>query len=386
MTSTAKRRVCFVTGSRAEFGLMCTCLEAIREHAALRLQIIATGMHLDPRHGEMLESITSAGYKPDIVVDWPAGSGRSPAFNAANAGRAIADLSGALVKLRSDVVLAVGDRVEAFAAAVAAHLSNHVLAHVHGGDRALGQTDDSLRHAITKLAHVHFPATPQSAERIARMGEDPWRIHQIGSPGNDRITELAAPWEQLAEQFPLLRMQQYAILVLHPASSDKQAEEQRAQLVLRAVQRIGFDRVVIVHPNNDPGCLGIQRAWAAVRDDPRIIGCKDLRREAFLGLLRDAAVLVGNSSSGIIEAASFQTPVLDIGPRQEGRERSDNVMHCDYDEQAIAKALAQMWNSGEPRKVRCQNIYGSGDVGRRMADILASLEPRERLLRKLIAF
>ena len=386
MPKNNKRRVCFVTGTRAEFGLMRTTLEAIRGHESLRLQVVATGMHLDPRHGQMLESIQSAGFEPDAVVDWPQQSGHSPAFRAINTGKAMADLSAAFVNLKSDIVLVVGDRVEAFAAAAAAHLSNRILAHVHGGDRALGQIDDSLRHAITKLAHLHFPATPQSAERIGRLGEDPWRIHQIGSPGNDRIEELAAPWDDLAARFPGLGRHRYALLVLHPASSDPRIEKGRAEITLATVRRSGFERIVIVHPNNDPGCRGIQRAWAALADDPQVTCCKDLPRSIFLGLMRDAAVLAGNSSSGIIEAASFQTPVADIGPRQEGRECSENVIHCEYDAEELALALSRIWNGGRPKKAECRNIYGSGDVGRKMAEILATAGPRERLLRKLITY
>src|SRR5215207_2866655 len=166
--------------------------EAIRAHPRLELQIIATGMHLDPGRGGGLASVRADGWKVDRVVPWdPAGSA-TPEGTARNTGLAVAGLVDALAALRSDVVLVVGDRVEAFAAATAAHLSGKVVAHVHGGDRAAGLVDDSLRHAVTKLAHVHFPATGESARRVRRLGEQPWRIHAVGAPGIDGIADAAA--------------------------------------------------------------------------------------------------------------------------------------------------------------------------------------------------
>src|SRR5205823_3026318 len=157
------RTICFVTGTRADFGLMQSTLRAIAAHPNLRLQIIATGMHLDPAHGRTIDQIGRDGFKVDATVPWkPAGSNLT--LLAQETGAATALLAAAYAKLNSDIILVVGDRVEAFAAATAAHLSGKILAHVHGGDRAQGQVDDTLRHAITKLAHIHFPATKQSAQ------------------------------------------------------------------------------------------------------------------------------------------------------------------------------------------------------------------------------
>ena len=179
---TETRRVCFVTGTRAEFGLMRSTLDAIRRHARLRLQLVCTGMHLDPAHGRTVETIRADGWPVDAEVPWgnehsPLGSANgSPTHNARSTGTAMAALAEAYEALGSDVVVVVGDRVEAFAAAAAAHVAHVPVAHVHGGDRALGQVDDSLRHAISKLAHVHFPATRQSAQRLKRLGEDPPNI------------------------------------------------------------------------------------------------------------------------------------------------------------------------------------------------------------------
>ncbi|MGA2500010.1 MAG: UDP-N-acetylglucosamine 2-epimerase [Tepidisphaeraceae bacterium] len=373
--------VCFVTGTRAEFGLMKPVLQAIQRRRGLRLRIVATGMHLDRRHGYTFQDIGNEGFVVDATVPWSRTGDVAKA-----AGLAIAGLAAAYAKLKPDVVLVAGDRVEPFAGAVAAHLSHRLVAHVHGGDRAAGQVDDSLRHAITKLSHVHLAATAASARRILRLGEDRAWVFNVGSPGNDGIVEQAAATAEVARRYPGLKPGRYALLLLHPALPDDEVERRRAELVLSACRGTGFERIVVVYPNNDPGARGIMAAWEQHRRDADLVIEKSLPRGVFLGLMRDAAVLVGNSSSGIIEAASFGTPVVDVGPRQLGRECSRNVVHCPYDSAGIAGVLGRIWSSGRCRRSRCRNVYGQGGAGVRMADILASLAGRRPTWLKLIRY
>jgi GDP/UDP-N,N'-diacetylbacillosamine 2-epimerase (hydrolysing) len=368
-TRSQPRRICFVTGTRAELGLMRSVLESIRPDRRLRLQIVATGMHLSARHGR-----TIATFAADAVAPWRGGS------LAAATGNAVAALAGTFTRMRPDVVLVVGDRVEALAAALAAHLRGIPVAHVHGGDRALGQVDDCLRHAISKLSHIHFPATPQSARRLRRMGEDAWRIHRVGSPGLDEIDGIAAPLP------PGLARHRFALVLLHPVDADESVEFRRAKMVLDALVRCGIDRVVIIYPNNDPGCGGIMRCWRMHARGERFVVHRNVVRGVFLGLLREAAMLVGNSSSGIIEAASFATPVVDIGPRQNGRERSGNGVNVPYQPARIAAAIRRIWRGGRPVRRPCANIYGVGGAGRKIAQILAGLKIDRRLLRKIISY
>ncbi len=367
-----RRNVCFVTGTRAEFGLMGTTLAAIRADPDLRLQIVATGMHLSAAHGRTVDGIRAGGWTVDATVPWD-GDGL-----AAQTGRATAGLAAAIDRLGTDVVLVVGDRVEAFAGATAGHLSGRVVAHVHGGDRAMGQVDDALRHAITKLAHVHFPATAASAERLVKLGEDRWRVRLAGSPGIDGIAAAAPP----GRAGPYDRGR-YALVVLHPTDADEAAEARRAKLLLAGTFRIGLPPVII-YPNNDPGHAGIVRCWETFgRPWSRH---RDVPRPQFLALMRDAAVLVGNSSSGIIEAASFGTPVVDVGPRQQGREHGPNVVHVPWSKPAIDRAVAAIWNDGRPVRFPKRNVYGGRGTGRKIAAVLAGLELDGRLRRKLIAY
>ncbi len=215
-------------------------------------------MHLDPSRGKSVDAIGAAGFKFDQIIPWKAGGDGSQKDAAVQTGRAISALASAFEEMGTKIVLVVGDRVEAFAAAAAGHISGRVVAHVHGGDRALGLIDDSLRHAITKLAHVHFPATATSAARIRKLGENGWRVHRVGSPGLDGIKAEAATWTQLGKRFEHLMRRRYALLVLHPESADAGAEQRKARVVLSATCGTGFDDVVVIYPNNDPGSSGMR--------------------------------------------------------------------------------------------------------------------------------
>jgi UDP-N-acetylglucosamine 2-epimerase len=176
------------------------------------------------------------------------------------------------------------------------------------------------------------------------------------------------------------------LLILHPADADDQLEQARAELVLNTLSRVPFERMVVVYPNNDPGSSGIMKFWESVDPGKRIRIHRDLPRSIYLGLLRDAAVLIGNSSSGIIEAASFGTPVLDIGPRQLGRERGNNVMNVPYSKARIERELRRIWNNGHPKRFKADNIYGGGGAARVITTALARIPLNDRLLRKLIRY
>ena len=366
-----KRRVMFITGTRAEFGLMEQTLRRLRDDRRTELQLVVTGMHLSREHGRSIDTIRRQGWTIEATVPWRGGPAEAT-------GRAIAGLTAVQKKLRPDVVLVVGDRVEAFAAATAGHLDGRIVAHVHGGDRALGQVDDALRHSISKLSHVHFPATAASGRRLVRLGEDAWRVHVVGTPGLDGV-------ERTAGNVPAEAGPRYGLVVLHPDDGDDATQAARAKRLLAAMRRAGVDRGVIIYPNNDPGWRGIAGVWASP-DRPGWTVHRDLPRAEFLRLLGGAGLLIGNSSSGIIEAASLGKWVINIGPRQQGRERSANVIDADWDAAALTQAIAAAWNDGRPKRFTGRNVYGSGDAGRRIADLLATLPLDAQVRQKLIAY
>lgn len=377
-----KRRICFITGSRAEFGLMESTLVAIRNRSNLDLQIIATGMHLSDAHGKSLELIRRAGWKIDAVVPWK--SSNDPLATAAATGTAISDLTKTVSRLRPDILLIVGDRVEAFAAAALGQIAGIIVAHVHGGDRAMGQADDSLRHAITKLSHIHFPATIESARRIRQLGEQVFRIHRVGSPGVDGIVREAADPAVIHRLFGV-DPGEFAVLVLHPADANPKLEFSRAEMIYSSARKF-FQQLIVVYPNNDPGSAGIIRCWRKHERDRGSIFLKNVARPTFLGLQRDGAMLIGNSSAGIIEAASFGMLVIDIGPRQSGRQRSGNVVSVSYNRAQIEGAIAGIWQDGHARRFRGKNIYASPNTARKIAGALANISLDVRLRKKLIAY
>lgn len=379
MPRSRQRRICFVTGTRAEFGLMESTLSTIRDHRALDLQIIATGVHTHGSRGRTVDEIRRAGWRPDRVIDWK--DSPAPASIARETGRIAAKLVDAYEALEPDVVLVVGDRVEAFAAATAAHLSGRVVAHVHGGDRAMGQADDSLRHAITKLAHLHLPATMRSARRLFRLGE-PWsRIVVAGAPGIDGIRSLAAGRAELKTAGLDYRKGTFALLLLHPTSPSSDMERIRTRRLIDALSRDADGPIVALMPNNDPGAQGISAALVDAASDCRVHLLTHASRRLFLGLLRGCKVLVGNSSAGIIEAGSFATPVVNIGPRQQGRERGGNVFDASWTVASIARALARA-DGFRARRVT-DNPYDRGGAARRIADALARVPLDETFRTKL---
>ncbi len=401
-----RHRIAFVTGTRAEYGLMVRVLRAIERHPRLELHVVVTGMHLDRSLGHTLDDVAADRWQRLHTVAWKQQD--TPVSTAAATGRAITALSKLFATLQIDTALVVGDRVEAFAAATAAHLCRIRVAHVHGGDRALGQVDDALRHAITKLAHLHFAATDDSARRIIRLGENPAHVHVVGSPGVEDITREALPWCEVSAELAKLSRpisgagragrrhdapparRGYALLALHPVDPDARIERMRTLTILRALAAHGPGRVVAIGPNNDPGSGGIVAALAEAMEMggdvmPVLTVVPSAPREMFLGLLNHAALLIGNSSSGIIEAGSFGTPVINVGPRQQGRLHGSNVTHSGYDLRGLARAVAGVWRGGRAARCVRDNPYARPGTSRRIASLLAA-EDGKSVPSKLIAY
>lgn len=377
-----RRRVCFVTGTRAEFGLMESSLRALARHRTIDLQLIATGVHTHPSRGHTVDEIRRAGWKLNAVVPWKHSAIASDI--ARETGRVTGELVDVFDRLKTDVVLIVGDRVEAFAAASAAHLSGRLVAHVHGGDRAMGQADDSLRHAISKLAHLHLPATAGSAERLFAMGEERSRIITVGAPGVDGIRQAAAS-RSIMKSFAIDHPPgSFTLLLLHPTDDSVQAERERTRMVLRSLRKYQDRPIIALLPNNDPGAQGIVDELNEAAAGGEFELYTHVSRSLFLGLLRDCRCLVGNSSAGIIEAGSFGTRVVNIGPRQAGRERGSNVIDASWTSISILRALSRAIASGETRMT--DNPYDLGGAAPRIAAALAGVTLDGQFRKKLIRY
>jgi len=356
----AKRTIAVVTGTRAEFGLLRPVMSAIQATGSLRLRTLVTGTHLV---AGTWRDVRDAGFGIDAKVRMQHADATGRAADAQALARGVAGLAKAFDALRPDVVLVLGDRIEVLAAAAAAAVGGFRIAHIHGGDRAEGVADESIRHAASKLAHLHFVGCASSARRLVRMGEDPAAVFNHGSPAIDGLSDV-----EPAPDAPRVLVMQ------HPIGGTDAEEARRMRGTLAATAEHGR---LIFAPNHDPGRDGIVRA----------IGKRDhvthVPRDRFLSLLAGAAVIVGNSSAGLIEAAALRTACVNVGPRQAGRTKPRSVVDCDYGSANVSKALRHALRL-DLRRMR--HPYGRGDAGPRIAATLASIDLANVPLRKRNAY
>jgi UDP-hydrolysing UDP-N-acetyl-D-glucosamine 2-epimerase len=365
------RRICVITGTRAEYGLLRGVMRAIADHDDLDLDVVVTGTHLLPPACTIDEVRADFEVATVIEMQRPDESGRSA--DAAALGRGVSGCAAHFALDRPDVVLVLGDRIEALAAASAAAVAGIRVAHMHGGDRAEGIADEGMRHAITKLAHVHLPATDASGARIVALGEDAERVHVVGSPAIDEVVATPPLDDAAYERLGAPEI----VFLLHPTGDDASVEAARAATLLTVCGDRG--RVLALDPNHDAGRAGIVEAIESSGVGHRA----HLPRSTFLGLLKRARMIVGNSSAGLIEAAAVPIRCVNVGRRQGGRERPGHVIDCHGWEPAALEAALDRCPAGRPP---VEHPYGDGSTARRTADVLARFDPRTHPLTKRNTF
>ena len=382
-----KRKVAVVTGTRAEYGILCPVLRAVEQHPKLQLLLIATGMHLSHEFGYTVQELEKDGFNIEAKVDMLLSNDTSAAMSK-SVGIGIIGLAQTWEQVEPDVIVVLGDRVEPLAAAISGSYMNIPVAHIHGGDTGKGGLDESARHAITKFAHIHFPATRKSAERIIAMGEDRWRVHTVGSPALDTIlNEPLLPPEVIARSLGLGLSQPVILVVQHPVTTQVEEAPEQMRQTLQAIVEFQYPTVVI-YPNSDAGGRRMMDVIKQYEGYPFIKTFKSLPRREYLSLMRVAGVMVGNSSSGIVEAPSLGLPVVNIGIRQEGRERGQNVTDVAHDRAQVLNAIGKALTDKEflARVKRCKSPYGDGKTGPRIAEILSKTKDTPRLLQKQITY
>lgn len=363
------RRLIYVTGTRADFGLMLPTLRRLATTPGLGLDLVVTGMHLSDRFGRTETEVKASGLDVAARVSIPI-EDDSAGGMARCAGEMAAAMGQLLAERRPDALLLLGDRSEMLAAALPATVAAVPIVHFCGGERS-GTVDESMRHATSKLAHLHMVANDEAGERLIRMGEEPWRVHQVGSPGLVKIEGLAcASPADLASRYGFDPTRPYALVLFHSVVQDAACAGEPVRLALQCLAKRGLQALCLL-PNADHGTGHIRQELEAMAALSSVTLTVHMPREHYLSALANAAVLVGNSSSGIIEAASFGTPVVNIGDRQEGRARNANVVDADVESRSIEAALdrAAAW----PRDRR-DNIYGDGRTDERVAEILATAD------------
>lgn len=372
------RSVCYITGTRADFGLMRSTLIAIQTHAELELSVIVTGMHLSPEHGDTVREIEAAGLdiKAHVPVPLTPATG---ATMARNIGTMVTAFTDTLEALRPDVVLLLGDRGEMLAGAIAGLHLNIPVAHIHGGELS-GTVDEPVRHAISKLSHLHFTATAASRDRLIRMGEGADTVHVTGAPGLDGLTQGDRPDRTaIARHHGLDSDRPFALMVYHPVLQEAEAAADDTRHILEALARSGV-QVLALMPNADAGSEGVRQALIQAQDRPDVVVKTHLARPDFVAVMACADLMIGNSSAGIIEAASFGTPVINVGRRQNMRERNGNVADVNASPPALDNVIAQALAQG---RFVPENLYGDGQTAHRIADLLTTVPLGPALMMKV---
>ena len=380
------RRIAYITGTRADYGLFSEPLRRVREHPGLELGLVVTSMHLEPQFGLTVEEIEADGM-PVIARVRNLGTGDRGADQARSIGTAVLGITDALEEFRPEVVIVLGDRGEMLAGAIAAVHLNVAVAQVHGGDVS-GSVDELVRHAISKLSHVHFAATEDAGARLLRMGERAEHIHVVGAPGLDYLSHFEPiPDAELAADLHLDLSRPFVLFTQHPVTVEVDAAARQMEVSLDALEKANV-QVVATYPNSDAGGRAMIEVLKSWKGRPWLHVVPSLGQRRFASLLKKAAAVVGNSSSGIIEAPFFGVPVVNIGSRQAGRLRADNVLDVAHDQEAIRAAVACALNDDafKARARAGRNPFGDGRAGERIVEVLASLEVGPQLLNKQIAY
>ena len=391
----SKRVIAIFTGNRAEYGLQFPILKAIDAHPDLDYRLIVSGAHLDNNFGRTLKEIKADGFHVDaeVKIEMDAGSLDG---NVQAIGSGILAISQALREIKPDIMVVYADRFEGLAAMIASTQMNVPTAHIEGGDLTEGGAlDDSVRHAMTKLAHLHFSTNQQATNRILAMGEEKWRVHTVGFPAIDMISEgNYATEDEVVDRLGLDLEKPVVLFTQHSVTTEFDQAANQVEPSLQGLQQLasGGVQVIATYPNNDAGGKAIIEKLTSLdkKQIPGIQVHRSLGRYLYHGVLalaKDPAhrvACVGNSSSGIKETAVFGCPTINIGSRQAGRLRGQNVLDVGYDADELVAAVHRCFDDDEFRTMcrETDNPYYLGDAGKKVADVLAEVPIGQKLIRK----
>ncbi len=386
----SKRKILAVTGARSEYDILFPILERLNADEAFDLGIIVTGAHLSATYGNTIKNIESDGFtilkrisnlvERDRKID-----------RIISLGNQIVPLAEAFEEIEPDIVLVVGDREEAISVSITAAYMDIAVAHIAGGDIAKdGNIDNSVRYATSKFAHIHFTILPEHRQTLLKLGEDDWRIHVVGNPALDRfVSTPLLTREELSQSLSFdITADKYCVLIQHPIITEVEETEHHINQTLEAIHDSGL-KCFINYPNSDAGNHAIIRAYEkASEQNEKIYLFKNMNRLEYVNVLRHAACLIGNSSSGIIEAPSFNLPVVNVGSRQRGRVQAGNVIFVDYNKNEILSAIEKSIND-QKYILQVNNIsnpYGDGHSAEKIVSVLKSVQLSSELIHKNITY
>jgi len=383
------KNIAVITGTRSEYGILKPLLKKIQHSKELELSLYVAGMHLLKKYGKTIVDINKDGFTATEKIVMYGNNEHSPTYFGVGLGKGIINFTKAFSKNKPDMVLVLGDRLESLAATLAAALLKIPIGHIHGGDKTdSGHIDESTRHAISKYSHIHFAPTKVAARRLMQMGEEKFRIHMVGTLSIDSILETPKQTKQeVCTDLGLDSNKEIMVCLFLPLPIESHLMSKHVKELFTVIRELK-KQTLVIYPNNDAGSEDIIREIEEIRDLPHVTFAKNLPSEQYINLLRNADVLIGNSSSGIIEAPTLKLAVINIGSRNVGREHSDNILFIDPDSSAIKKAIEKaLYDKKFKAQVRkCKNPYGIGGTARAIINILKKTELNNKLMLKKVTY
>lgn len=380
-----KRKICILSGKRGGFGALIRLMNMIRDDPKMELQLVLTDMHLADKFGYTLKEVKKQ-FRPAALIDLKQ-KGDSEIARAQALSRCFSEIIKVLDKLKPDIMFVFADRGEHLVGAYAALLLGIPIAHAQGGDIS-GNIDEVQRHAISKLAHIHFPETKASAKRLLKLGEEKWRIHQVGSVYIDIIKyRMYTPLLKAKKKIGLKKNEDFVILLYHPDTTDYKKSYKQMKVILKAVASFSL-KTVVVYPCSDPGHNGIIKAIEEKRNSPQFLIFKNIEAPVFKGLMTGAKALIGNSSSGIKEAPYLRLPFVNIGNRQNNREKEKNVINVEPTYNSVIKGIQRaLFDKKFKKQIKnCGYLFGDGYASERIYKILKNIKLNKKLKQKRLTF
>ncbi len=369
------KKICVITGSRAEYGLLSSLMKAIKNNDAFELQILVTGMHLLPQFGNTFNEIEKDGFNISEKVDIELNDDTSLGI-AKSVGIGIIKISEALEKLKPDLFIVLGDRFEAFAGALAAFLLKIPIAHISGGDVTEGAMDDAFRHSITKMAYLHFTSTEVYKNRVIQLGEAPERVFNVGSTGIENVLNMSLiSINQLGKSLEIDLTTPYFLITFHPVTLENETSKSQFSKLIEALDFFSNYQIVFTYPNADAdGQVIIEMIKDyEIKNPNRVKAFKNLGTLRYLSAIKYSKAVIGNSSSGIIEVPSFGIPTVNIGNRQKGRIKAGSVIDCDTEIESIKNAITKAVSlQFQEYSKKVENIYGNGTAISQIMEVLSN--------------
>lgn len=367
------KKICVITGTRAEYGLLSPLIQKIKENASFELQILVTGMHLSPEFGLTYQEIENDGFVINEKVEMLLSSDSDVGI-AKSTGLGVMGVAESLNRLVPDMVIVLGDRFETLSAVIAAYILKIPLAHLHGGETTEGAFDEGFRHSITKMSYLHFTSTELYRKRVVQLGESPERVYNVGAIGIDNIKQIKLlSRDELEKEIKFSLGEKSALITFHPVTLDNASAETQFGRLLSALEKIEGVRYIFTKPNADTGGRGIIKLIDEFveKHGGKAIAYTSLGQKRYLSAISHVDVVIGNSSSGIIEVPSLGKPTVNIGNRQKGRVKAKSVIDCEPETDSIVNAMNKAL-TGEFKEL-CQNVdnpYGEGNTSDRIFAII----------------